>query len=411
MMDIRQLRYFAVVLESKSLSKASELLHVAQPALGAQIRNLERELGAKLLLRHSRGVAPTEAGVWLAQHAGHLLQQFDRVRQDFIDYATTPSGPVLLCVGRSLPHAVTATIAERCRRTFPNIQLRIVGGLTGQHNEADLALTFRLHDDTHFVSEPLVQDELLLVYSSKERQLPREICFHRVIERMLILPSESHYVRRLVETAALLEGRELKVYCDIDSLETTRELVKRGVANSILPVAWVREEIKEGKLRTAKIIDPTPQRTLYMHSSRHQRSSATEVVRREICAIVLEYAHEKTFGWTEINNVSDNLGSLTAAAPDPSLRLARERGLGASSPIQDVGHTIQSVAIKIAIQPNTAAVSDDKQTGTLHALAEPMVASRAHSSFAGLTTAVASITTGTKTDASSPSHHSRASRR
>jgi LysR family transcriptional regulator, nitrogen assimilation regulatory protein len=340
-----------------------------------------------------------------------LLQQFDRVRQDFIDYATTPSGPVLLCVGRSLPHAVTATIAERCRRTFPNIQLRIVGGLTGQHNEADLALTFRLHDDTHFVSEPLIQDELLLVYSSKERQLPREICFHRVIERMLILPSESHYVRRLVETAALLEGRELKVYCDIDSLETTRELVKRGVANSILPVAWVREEIKEGKLRTAKIIDPTPQRTLYMHSSRQQRSSATEVVRREICAIVFEYAHEKTFGWTEINNVSDNLGSLTAAAPDPSLRFARERGLGASSPIQDVGHTIQSVAIKIAIQPNTAAVSDDKQTCTLQALAEPMVASRAHSSFAGLTTAVASITTGTKTDASSPSHHSRASRR
>jgi LysR family transcriptional regulator, nitrogen assimilation regulatory protein len=366
-MDIRQLRYFAVVLEAKSLSKASELLHVAQPALGAQIRNLERELGAKLLHRHSRGVAPTEAGVWLAQHAGHLLQQFDRVRQDFIDYATTPSGPVLLCVGRSLPRTVTATIAERCRTAFPNIQLRIVGGLKGQLNESDLALTFRLHDDTHSVSVPLIQDELLLVYSPKERQLPREICFHRVIERMLILPSEAHYVRRLVETAALLEGRELKVYCDIDSLETTRELVKRGVASSILPVAWVREEIKEGKLRTAKIIDPTPQRTLYMHSSRQQRSSATDLVRREICAIIFEYAHDKTFGWTEINNVSDNFGSLTAAAPDPSLRPARERGQGASSPIQDVEHSAQSVPIKIAIKPYTAAVPkfDDKQTGAL----------------------------------------------
>jgi LysR family nitrogen assimilation transcriptional regulator len=395
-MDIRQLRYFAVVLEAKSLSKASELLHIAQPALGAQIRNLERELGAKLLHRHSRGVAPTEAGVWLSQHTGHLLQQFDRVRQDFVDYATTPSGPVLLCVGRSLPRTVTATIAERCRRKFPNVQLRIVGGLKGVPNEADLALTFRLHDDTHFDSEPLIQDELLLVYSAKERQLPREISFHRVIERMLILPSESHYVRRLVETAALLVDRELKIFCDIDSLETTRELVKRGVASSILPVSWVQEEIKEGKLRTAKITDPTPQRTLYMHSSRQQRSSATDLVRREIRAIIFEYAHDKTFGWTEINNVSDNFESLTAATSNPSLSLARERGPGASSSIQDVEHTAQSVAIKIAIQPDTATVSkfDDKQTGTLQTLAEPMVASRARSNFA-----------------SSPNHPSRASRR
>ncbi len=86
-MDVRQLRYFVGVLEAKSLSKASVLLHVAQPALGVQIGNLERELGAKLLHRHSRGVAPTDVGERLARRARHLLKEFDDLRRNLIDCA------------------------------------------------------------------------------------------------------------------------------------------------------------------------------------------------------------------------------------------------------------------------------------------------------------------------------------
>ena len=60
-MTIRQLRYFLRIIELKSFSKAAAYLHVAQPALGLQIRKLEEELGVKLLNRHSRGITPTEA--------------------------------------------------------------------------------------------------------------------------------------------------------------------------------------------------------------------------------------------------------------------------------------------------------------------------------------------------------------
>ena len=303
-MDMRQLRYLVGVLEAKSLNKASALLHVAQPALGAQIRNLERELGAKLLSRHSRGVVATDAGERLARHAQHLLQEFDRVRQDLIDYAATPSGSVLLCVGRGLPRVVAATIAERCRKMFPEIKLRIVVGGRKQLNELskvsenDLALTFRPHDDNNFASEPLIQDELLLCSA---RRLPREISFHKLIERLLILPSEPHYVRRLVATAAGQVGRELKIYCDIDSMNTTMELVKRGVADTLIPFGWVQEDVKEGKLRTAKVRDPKLQRTLYLlHSSRQSRSSTIDLVRREIRAIIREFAHDGTFGWKTV---------------------------------------------------------------------------------------------------------------
>jgi LysR family nitrogen assimilation transcriptional regulator len=306
-MDMRQLRYFLGVVEAKSLSKASGRLHVAQPALGVHIRNLERELGAKLLNRHARGVAPTEAGQRLARHASQLMRQFDRVREDLIDYATCPSGRVLLCVGRSVPRIVTAVAAEHCRKRFPEIQFAIAEGWrrhingTSEEAVADLVITFFPNKNPQFVSEPLIQDELVLVYSPKNVRLPREIDFHTLAERILILPSEVHFTRRLINMAAEREGRDLKIYCDMDSLEATRELVVRGVADTVMPIASVREDVEDGKLRTAKIKSQRLQRTLcLLQFASQSRSSAIDLVRREIRCLILDFAKDDSFGWKKV---------------------------------------------------------------------------------------------------------------
>jgi LysR family transcriptional regulator, nitrogen assimilation regulatory protein len=312
-MDIRQLRYFISVLDAKSLNKAAALLHVAQPALGVQISNLEQELGVKLLRRHSRGVEPTDIGKRLARQAEPLLEKFERLRQDVIDHAASPSGPVLLCIGRALPRIVAATIAERCQKKFPDIQLSIVGvrqhlDVASKAIETDLALTFRPHYDDHSVLEPLVKDELLLV-SAAQRRLPREINFYKLTERPLILPSEPHYVRRLAETAARQAGCELQIHCNVDSLTTTIELVKRGAADTLLPLCWVREHVKAAKFRTARIREPKLQRTLYMlHSSHQSHGYAVDLVRREIRAIIFEFASDGTFGWKKINEQQFSAG-------------------------------------------------------------------------------------------------------
>jgi LysR family transcriptional regulator, nitrogen assimilation regulatory protein len=306
-MDIRQLRYFVSVLEAKSLSEASRVLHVAQPALGAHIRKLEQELGTTLLRRHARGVESTEAGERLGQHARHLLRHFDHVRQDLMEYATAPNGRVSLCLGRTLPRIVAATIAERCRKNFHDIQLSIVEGWRKQSNggseglEPDLVVTFRPVQNTRFDSEPLVHDELVFVRSANGRRLPSEIDFSTLVQQPLILPSPPHQMRHMVETAANQAGQPLDVYCDVDSIATTRELVKRGVANTLLPIACVREDVKEGTLVTASIANRNLQRTLsILNAHRESRSSAIDLVQREIRAVILEFAHDATFGWKKI---------------------------------------------------------------------------------------------------------------
>jgi hypothetical protein len=212
-----------------------------------------------------------------------------------------------MCIARSIPRIVTTAIAERCRREFPEIQLTVLESwrqqLQADRLTADLALIFHPEQvGLAFVSEPLVQDELVLVCSANEPQVPPpEIDLGRAFRQPLILPSRPHYLRQFVETTALSAGHELRTACEIDSLEVTKELVARGVANAILPIACIRDEVRKEKLRYARIRDPRFQRILYMVHSREPRSVMIDLFCREIRAVIFECADQETFGWRRIH--------------------------------------------------------------------------------------------------------------
>src|SRR5262245_36368764 len=80
--NFRQLTYFRKVVDLGNMTAAAEMLNVAQPALGSQIRQLEGELGVELLVRHSRGITPTPAGELLYNHARHILDDVDQAARE-----------------------------------------------------------------------------------------------------------------------------------------------------------------------------------------------------------------------------------------------------------------------------------------------------------------------------------------
>jgi DNA-binding transcriptional LysR family regulator len=81
-MDLKQLRYFAVLARELSFTRAARKLHVSQPPLSFQIANLESELGARLFHRTSRSVELSEAGKALLPHALAVLERIDEARHD-----------------------------------------------------------------------------------------------------------------------------------------------------------------------------------------------------------------------------------------------------------------------------------------------------------------------------------------
>src|SRR6202046_4769186 len=77
-MELRHLRYFVAVAEAGSLTVAAEqTLHTSQPSLSRQIRDLESELGARLLTRRARGIELTPAGRTFLDHARSLLSHVE----------------------------------------------------------------------------------------------------------------------------------------------------------------------------------------------------------------------------------------------------------------------------------------------------------------------------------------------
>ncbi len=79
-MNLRRLKYFVKIVDTGSLTRASEVLHIAQPALSQQLATLEGEFNQQLLIRTKRGVIPTDAGQVLYHHAQSILKQCEFAR-------------------------------------------------------------------------------------------------------------------------------------------------------------------------------------------------------------------------------------------------------------------------------------------------------------------------------------------
>ena len=129
-MDLRSLRLYLAVLEHGSITKASENVHVAQPALGLHIRKLEEELGLSLLERHSRGIRATEAGELLARHAEVLLRYADQAKEEMTSYSKVPSGNVASGLRRRRARRWRYRWSSAFRATCPRCISRIKEALS-----------------------------------------------------------------------------------------------------------------------------------------------------------------------------------------------------------------------------------------------------------------------------------------
>ncbi len=145
--ELRQLRYFVAAAEEGSLTRAAVRLHIAQQSLSQQIRALERQIGAALLVRSSHGVRPTAAGTALLRESRVLLTQAERAIDAARLAARGDPSPLrvgfLVTVANYLMPPVVRTVRER----YPHIAVRaedlpiaaLVAGL--REGRLDAALT------------------------------------------------------------------------------------------------------------------------------------------------------------------------------------------------------------------------------------------------------------------------------
>jgi DNA-binding transcriptional LysR family regulator len=154
--EVRRLRYFVTVADELHFGNAARLLHIAQPALSQQIRVLEREVGAALFERNSRGVALTAAGAALLPDARDILERVAGAVEHARRAARGEDATLRLAHTRSAPSGPAKDLETAFRAQYPNTQVVVSVGHTSQNAEYLHARRI----DAAFVHPPLDDDQL-----------------------------------------------------------------------------------------------------------------------------------------------------------------------------------------------------------------------------------------------------------
>lgn len=309
MIELRQLRYFLAIVEQGSLTRAAEVLRVAQPALSGHVRRMEAHLGTPLLLRTPKGVQPTEAGQALVRHARLMLDQLALAEEEIRGQRDDPAGLVRLGLPGTIGQILAVPLIRAVRARHPRIELRVAEAMSGfvqdwlEAGRIDIAVLYEEAAGRGIRTERLLEEELVVIGApARAAEMPQgALPLAAALRAGLILPGEGHGLRALLEAQAAVLGQPLATLIDVDSYQSIKALVAEGMGWSILPRNAVASEAARGALRIWPIRDPQLRR--HVHLAHAARRPVTGAV-----AAVLELARDTLHGL-----VRD--GTWTGAAP------------------------------------------------------------------------------------------------
>ena len=276
-MELRQLRYFVAIVDHGSLSRAALVLHVAQPALTQQLRQLEEELGAQLLHRSAHGVLSTDAGKVFYEHAQAILKQVADARSAVTQSTTRPSGSVSLGLPHSISGALALPLLTAARATYPEITLQLTEEISGslieqlKSGRLNLAVLFDDGQLGGFEALPLVEEDLMDICRADSPARPQgpSITLGAALGSTLILPAQQHGVRPLIEQAAASAGLALTKLIEINSIAILKSALLADMGATLLPLAPLRFEIESGLLAATPIENPPIRRSVTLCASRN----------------------------------------------------------------------------------------------------------------------------------------------
>ncbi len=262
-MDFDQLHTFLEIVRLNSFSKAAKTCFRTQPAISAQIRQMEQELGTQLFNRFGSRISLTIAGRTFAEHSRKILdlrrQAFDAVRE----LERVPRGEMSVAANEATcVHVLPAVFAEY-RRMFPKVQVQVIRSYGSRTVESVLDTSA----DFGITQLPLRQKklEVVQVYSDEIRLMTAPT--HRLADRKtvraaevakedLLLPKAGRTRQRINEFLDDYED-QMKISMELESSEMQKRFTEAGLGVTFMAVTDAREELHSGRLRGIRL-QPLP---------------------------------------------------------------------------------------------------------------------------------------------------------
>ena len=301
-MEIRHLQYFLAVAEELHFGRAAKRLHISQPPLSRQIRQLEDEMGVTLLQRTKRRVVLTNAGRILAEEARSILQQIEQATT-----LTREAGPETenrLLVGYS-PH--NSSIALRTLRAFterhPNAHVLLMSLATALQIDAlrvgriDVGLLTlpAYHED--LTVDIILRDRLVVAMPRNHPLAKRRLIPVRALadETIIIFPRHLNAKRHdLIIGMCRGAGFSPRFMHEVDSIQITMELVSKGLGVSVMrppPFEILKAGVVFRKLHHSPILETA---VVFRRSSRSSLVDDFVGVAKEVASSMTLSAQKET---------------------------------------------------------------------------------------------------------------------
>lgn len=294
-MDTRRLYSFVRVVDAGSITRAADLLHIAQPALSQQMTALESLFGQQLLSRSKQGVEPTEAGRVLYRHARVILRQLEQAQADVEVVGRELAGGVSVGLAPySTVNALALPLLSAVRARYPRVLLHINENFGGVLSEAlmtgrmDMALLYDSGPIRGVDFERLLTEELVVV-APEGIDLPQDpASMVDLAEVPLLLPGPTHTIRRVVDQAFAQASTAANVVGEVESVTLMARAVRGGLGATVLPRSVARRMIG-GELRQRRLLPALEVQVSLGTASGQTLSRAAEAVRALLREVLSAY--------------------------------------------------------------------------------------------------------------------------
>ena len=259
-MEDHKLRVFCTVAETGSFSKASEIIHLTQPAVSLQIQALEELYETKLFDRTSSSVILTPSGEILYKYAKEILTLYSQAEKDIGEITGLVKGSISIGASTTIGNYLLPLVISDFKIENPKIKIHLLVGNTKRvvdllnAGNLDIGIVEGEIKKYKIISEKLISDEMMLIIPSEHPWAKKkDISMLDIIKEPFIFREEGSGTRQVIEKYLNKRGittQKMNISTILGSTEAIKEAVARGIGMSIVSKWTVRKEIKSGELKT-----------------------------------------------------------------------------------------------------------------------------------------------------------------
>ena len=282
-MEDNRLKAFCLVVEMRSFSKAGEAIFVTQSAMSHIIKNLEDEIGVKLINRSGKKVIPTPAGWLFYNQSKKILEAYKTLGNDINKLIKEIKGPINLGASTTVAKYLLPQVLYDFSKRYPEVQINLtVSNTEAIINELiegniDLGIVEGNIKNKGIALEEIADDEIVLI-ASDENPLAKKghITQQDFLFQPFIMPQAGSGLREFIEDflqTLKMEPKDIKVSMTLGDSELIIQMVQSGLGISFVSKWTVFRPIKEGTIKVLKLPGKSLYRKFYIASADKEPST------------------------------------------------------------------------------------------------------------------------------------------